>query len=134
MLVRPESKSLLEIAGKSRLEGYVLFFPSDRWWRILFRREYGHCIAVIRRDGLWVVVDPSMSMTELTILPVGINLREIMPNCTKIVRFVVWRDAKKMRTPWIFGAITCVEQIKALLGLRNPLLLTPYQLFKQLRK
>lgn len=42
-------------------------------------------------------------------------------------------DTDRIRLPWIFGPWTCVEQIKALVGVRAPLVVTPRQLWKHLR-
>jgi len=42
-------------------------------------------------------------------------------------------DTDRIRLPWVFGPWTCVEQIKALVGIRAPWVLTPRQLWKHLR-
>lgn len=45
------------------------------------------------------------------------------------VTSVVAMDADLYRVP---GPFNCVEVIKALLGVRNPLIITPYQLYRHL--
>lgn len=134
MLYEVESRSLLEVAGKQRVEGYIIFKQSSRWWGRLFKKDFSHCFALVRQDGLWVQVDPSLSVLAVNVLPVGVPLRKMFPDCAKFVRFKRWIPENLVRTPWLLVPLTCVEQMKSLLGVRNPLLLTPYQLFKHLEK
>ena len=40
----------------------------------------------------------------------------------------------RVRHPWILGLLTCVEGVKAVLGIRRPWILTPWQLARHLRR
>jgi hypothetical protein len=54
-------------------------------------------------------------------------------DCSAILYLKVWRDSKRIRAPWPTVS-TCVEQVKAILGVRKWFLFTAWQLFNYLEK
>ncbi len=133
MLYRVEKLPLLQVVGKHRIEGYVVFYQSKRWWNIFFKKGFSHASIIIKKKGLYVWIEPSLPFTDVEVLPFGVNLKEFFPEDARFVKFSRWRTIDSVRIPYIFSVFTCVEQIKSFLGLKNPLLLTPRQLFRELK-
>lgn len=132
MLFRVEKRSLLDVLDKEPIEGWVLFTQSSYWWSRFLKKGFSHCSLLIRKEDIWVMMSPSLGFAQIHLLPVGVTLKNIIPNVSCMIRFKVWATRKRYRLPWVISPFTCVEQIKAFLGIRNPVILTPYQLFKHL--
>lgn len=103
--------------------------PSSRWWGRFFG-AFGHVDALIRSGGKWVYYAPSLDMTHVQVLD---DWRDAVAEGATVVRFRVLRKARRYRCPQVFAPFTCVEQIKALLGVRAPWVLTPKQLIAVVR-
>lgn len=100
---------------------------SKQWWGRLFGR-FGHVDAIVRSNGLWVHYAPGLDVTQITAVN---DWREAVPEDADVYRFRVLRKGGRYRVPMIFAPFTCVEQIKALLGIRTPWVLTPRQLVRR---
>lgn len=142
-LQRTEQPSLLdehlvELAGRSHTEWFLVFeHGTERHWWTRFLRDGFHHVYALRWDGFnWIRFDPGLGFTDVEILPhptpdvAGI----VSTDCCAILRVTKWRERARYRVPWVLTPWTCVEQCKALLGIRAPHVLTPYQLFRHLRR
>lgn len=131
-------QSLLDTWDRSLVDWFVIFEHGDMPWRWarLLAPGFRHCYAV-RWDGFnWIRLNPRMGHTDIEILEFGKfdSIADIVQdtNCCAILRCRVWRETMRIRAPWPTVA-TCVEQIKAILGIRKWFLWTPLQLFNYLR-
>lgn len=131
-------QSLLDTWEKSLVDWFIVFEHSDMPWRWtkLLAPGFRHCYAV-RWDGWnWIRFNPKMGHTDVEILTYGKfdSIIEIVQDtdCCAILHCRVWRETMRIRAPWPTVA-TCVEQIKAILGIRKWYLWTPLQLFNYLR-
>ena len=132
-----KQQSLVDTWDKSYIEWFIVFEHGDMpyWWAKYLHSGFRHCWA-LRWDGFnWIAFDPKLGHTDIEILPYG-NFEDIeiiskAMNLSVKIRAKVWRDSIRIRTPYP-TAVTCVEQIKALLGIRKWFLFTPYQLFNHL--
>ena len=129
--------SLIDTWDKSLTEWFIIFEHGDMpyWWAKYLQSGFRHCWA-LRWDGFnWIAYHPRLGHTDIEILPYGsyddIENICIDTNCSVIIHAKVFRESNRIRSPWP-TAVTCVEQIKALLGVRKWFLFTPYQLFKYL--
>jgi len=129
--------SLIDTWDKSYIEWFIIFEHGDMpyWWAKYLQSGFRHCWA-LRWDGFnWIAFQPKLGHTDIEILPFGryedIEIISKDNNISAIIRAKVWRESKRIRSPYPV-AITCVEQIKALLGVRQWYLFTPYQLFHYL--
>ena len=130
--------SLIDTWEQSLTDWYIVFEHGDMpyWWAKYLHPGIRHCWA-LRWDGFnWIAFHPNLGHTDIEILPYGSyedieNIR-IDTDCSVIIHVKVWRESTRIRSLWP-TAVTCVEQIKALLGIRKWFLFTPYQLFKYLR-
>ena len=127
--------SLLDLAHRDPIDWYIVFEEVDSasWWNIFLKSGYSHVYA-IRWDGFnWIKVEPRLGYVDVNILLEPDALEIVHSKSVVILHTVVWRDCTRIRVPWGFGAINCVETMKSLLGIRAPFLWTPWQLSKYLR-
>lgn len=102
----------------------------SRFWKLL-EPGFSHVEAWREDRGAWVRVDPCLEFMN-----VEVHLGppwELMPNA-RFVHVVRLVPLRKLREPFMVGPITCVELSKALIGIRAPLIRTPFALYNYLRK
>jgi len=91
---------------------------------------FGHCWAVQEYRGIWQVFNPSRAYWQVMAfdkLEAGIEEITGGARSVYIERMV---DIETIRVPWLTGMVTCVEACKAIIGLRAPWIITPYQLWR----
>lgn len=113
----------------------VVFTDAERprWLRI-FTKGFRHCFALVCSSGRWVVVNPMSHWMDVAVLA------ETADGATadEIVRTLEMRDLAAVactvheppRRAWPPAPFTCVEAVKRILGIKAPLVLTPWQLFR----
>lgn len=117
-----------------RPEWYVVFSEAkySHWVFSIIDRRMGHVYAVQSLNNYqWLVVQPRVNITETKILlkcqyP---TIYDITDEDDKVVRVKVKQCARVRGT---FNFFNCVEQVKALLGIKSALTLTPTQLYNGL--
>jgi hypothetical protein len=132
-----KQQSLVDTWDKSYTEWFIVFEHGDMpyWWAKYLQSGFRHCWA-LRWDGFnWIAYHPKLGHTDIEILPYGsyedIEIISKANNISAIIRAKVWRDSLQIRAPWPTVS-TCVEQIKAILGVRKWFLFTPFALFNYL--
>jgi len=131
--------TLIDTWDISCTDWFVVFEHGDMkyWWTKYLQGGFRHCWA-FRWDGYnWIAYRPNLGYTDIEILPWG-KLEDIEfihkdIICSAIIRHKAWRKTSRLRAPFP-TAFTCVEQVKALLGIRKWYMFTAYQLFNYLRK
>lgn len=104
---------------------YVVFSKAKDlgWIRKLLHPEISHCYVMWPEMGKWIIYDNSVNgISIFTVDSVGAILAD-----SKIIK----READQIG--WIFGINTCVSSVKKLIGINNPFILTPFQLYKRLK-
>ena len=119
---------------------YVVFCATGqrRWWDRLFRTpsDFSHVYA-LRWDGWnWILFNPGAAFTQLEILPHPTEnaLQAIIEPEATVLEVQAFRRDGLLRGRWWAGPMTCVEQIKALLGLPVGRIWTPWQLYRYLMR
>ena len=120
---------------------YVIAFThqgAPRWWNRFLHPRALHVFAFKWTGKHWVMVHPRIAYLEVQVLDYTneSDIRSIVENMAieGLVKVDFNRlDIERIRVPWIFGPWTCVEQIKALLGIRAWWVLTPRQLWMYLK-
>lgn len=117
---------------------FVLFpasNPATEWWQRLLRPGYRHCL-VLREDGQGrtLVIDHGGAQMRVhsVPVPVGEMLRDLQRETTAWVLMVTLPPGVG-RPPWR-PIMTCVETVKAALGIHAPFVLTPAALARHLRR
>jgi len=117
------------------LEWYIVFTRAKypHWiWRIV-DRDMGHVYAIKSlNDYQWLIEQPRVNYTDQVI-----RLKSQYPNVRMLVdsddKILKVRIKPQMRARGFLCWFTCVEQIKAYLGIRSFFLITPKQLYNYLR-
>lgn len=101
------------------------------WTEPFTRRGYRHAIALTPDGGGTIIVNRLSWRLhiERVAIPIGWVLKHFM---LEGFWFVAYRAVIRARHAWP-GILSCVETIKALVGIRSPLVITPWQLYRRLR-
>lgn len=107
---------------------------SPLWWLRLLRPGFRHCLALLNDGRHWIVVDPLSPYTEVAVpaLPPDYDLPGWYRGLGLTVVPAPVVRALARPAPW--GPFTCVEAVKRVLGLQDPFVLTPWQLFCRLTR
>lgn len=128
--------SLIDTVDSHVVDLWLVFrnLPREgRWWRWL-KQGFQHVECWCKDRGAWARIDPCLEFMRAEVHlqpPWEVIGAEWQPTFFRVTRLV---PAGKVRDWWAFGPVTCVELTKAVIGLRAPLVRTPYQLYKHLRK
>ena len=110
---------------------YVAFGGnSTRWWTHFLKKDFYHVALLIGNGFEWLLIDPIAHYTDLILIR--------RKNAPQILREKGYRLIRA--TPTVPSKIkfhlrpfTCVEAVKRFLGITNPKIWTPYQLFLYLK-
>ncbi|MDY6408132.1 MAG: hypothetical protein SPL08_05490 [Pseudomonadota bacterium] len=107
---------------------YVAFGGNcTRWWMRFLKRGFYHCALVLGNGRDWILIDPLVHFTDLIVLK---NVS--IPKALKAKGYRLVRTTPHIPdlTSVQFRPLTCVEVVKRFLGINQPQIWTPYQLFK----
>lgn len=127
------SPSLLDTAGKWPVEWWLVYGNTDRpyWWNRWLNPRYRH-VSAYRRDGrIWIAYVPNAEFVDVHVLRTD---AEPWPTSAIVQRVVALRREGRVRSVLHVGPITCVEHMKALLGIRAWFVRTPLQLHRYCRR
>lgn len=96
------------------------------WWMKYLKKGFSHCFVVLGNGFEWILVDPLAHYTDVIVLK-NVNVKGYLKsNGYKIIQTTpgIPNNTKPFLMPY-----TCVETVKRFLGIKNRLILTPYQLF-----
>jgi len=107
---------------------YVAFGGKPtRWWMHFLKKGFYHCALLLGNGRDWILIDPLVHFTDLIILKNADILNGLKNKGYRLIR-----TTPKIPdpTPVQFRPFTCVEVVKRFLGIYQPKIWTPYQLFK----
>lgn len=125
--------SLLDTANRFPVEWWLVYSDTDRphWWNRWLAPRYRH-VSAYRRDGrVWLAYLPNAEFVDVHILRTD---EQPWPQSAIVQRVVALRREGAVRSRLFLGPITCVEHMKALLGIRAWFLRTPLQLYRYCRR
>lgn len=118
---------------------FVAFKPAPaiahpRWWTRALHAGYRHCLAARQEGDATLVLDHAGSRlrAELVPVPIGAFLRGLQEHAACWVLMVALPMAGAAFA-WLRPPMTCVELVKAALGIRAWWIVTPRQLARHLR-
>ena len=117
---------------------YVVFTntPGSRGYRKLLKRGFHHCYCMTKSEAglFWIVVQPHWSHTEIDYRSAEAFpfVEDYTGSEAVVVPYGARIDPKQHCAQ--LGILTCVDVVKRHLGIRAPLVFTPYQLFKYIRR
>ena len=107
---------------------YVAFGGrKTRWWMHFLKKGFYHCALLLGNGREWILIDPLVHFTDLIVLKNTAVRKVLKQNGYRLVRTT---PAIPPVTNVQFRALTCVEVVKRFLGINQPKIWTPYQLFK----
>lgn len=142
MTVRENAVSLLDTAGCTTAEWYLWYKDTEvtRWWSRFLKPGFEHVQAFkevrygpYMMDRFWLVVAPTVEhvytyIDHNPIAPWDRSEGGVFQYVTSLPKL------DKIRSGFFIGPITCVELIKAYLGVSSFFIRTPWQLYKYIRK
>ena len=118
-----------------REKWFIVFRGSklNHWLMPYLQPHFQHCYAVKESPGkeFWMIVDGKSSCTEVRLeskrhYP---HIRLLCPDC---IILPIKAKINPDKNRWSLCVFNCVEQVKALLGIKAFWLWTPYQLYRYL--
>lgn len=135
-MIRTKPDSFLSAPRGRWVEVWVVFTRPERpyWWARFLKPGFGHTYLLMQTAGRWVVLNYGVDALCLAVthIPAYASLGEFVKPGDTVVR-VRAELRERYRVPWVFGPLTCVEMVKAVLGIRSPWILTPHQLYRRIR-
>lgn len=113
-----------------------IVFSNDTDIKILklLRRGFRHCFVMMIQDNRWVLIDPRSNKTDITIMPHPHHFnfpRYFSGQGKTVVKLPPITTPHKILSPF---PVSCVEQIKRIIGLHKWWVITPYQLYRVINK
>jgi hypothetical protein len=120
---------------------WFVIFPAPRqpprWWQRALHPAYRHCLA-LRADGddRSLVIDHIAAglQVDTVYLPAPQLLAQMQTALTAAVLLVPPGQAQRARPCLLRPSMSCVEVVKAALGIAAPWVITPRQLAQHLRR
>jgi len=107
------------------LGSYIVFTKDDgNWWSRFLHKDIQHCFIAEPDKGLWIIYGKSRK---------SVDLYTVESYSDIIKESVILKAEKKQNARGLLMLNTCVGQVKQYLGIRNPFIVTPYQLYKRLK-
>lgn len=115
----------------------IVVFADNRTRLVLqlLRPGFRHCFAALWLGGEWVVCDPLKDRIQLALIPRPADFDLAAFYAGQGHRVLVGRTARQpSRGRCVPSPLTCVAIVKRLLGIRAPTVITPWQLYRHLRR
>lgn len=111
---------------------HVCFTYADRpyWWTRILKPGFSHCYVLKEVEGGYILLNPCFAAIDLQFIPYGQKFPPYLDKPTIVVKIHTTVNQDRKRP--LIQAVTCVEFVKALLGIRRWPLWTPYQLYRYL--
>lgn len=107
---------------------YVAFGGTrTHWWTRFLKKGFYHCALLLGNGREWILIDPLVHFTDMIVLK-NVKIREVMAD--KGYRLVRTTPVVPPIRSAVLRPATCVETVKRFLGINQPKIWTPYQLFK----
>lgn len=119
---------------------WVGFKDGDHWWNRWLMKGFQHVelwkefrFGPTENDRIWMHVNPAMEMVIHTVYWVNTPPWEREP-ATRFLRASNAAPMGSMRSWFHIGPFTCVDTVKQHLGMWRPFVITPSQLWAELKK
>ncbi|MEQ8968212.1 MAG: hypothetical protein RID91_20510 [Azospirillaceae bacterium] len=119
-------------AGSGRRAWAVFTGRTEIAWLRVLRPGFRHCFLVLADGPHWVTMDPLAAFTEIAVQPVGAAFDLPGHLAARGLTVVPAPLDHVPRRPAPWGPFTCVEAVKRAIGLADPRIVTPYQLYRRL--
>ena len=107
---------------------------SGFWPAFLGRDGFRHCYVVVPSGDYWILLDGRAGSPLLKVVGGTADHAMATEYAKHDITFVEADLPVEYDSLWPFMIGNCVGTIKKVLGIRNPFILTPWQLYSYLRK
>ena len=117
----------------SRFDLAVVGFGGEPtlWWMRFLKKGYYHCLVAIKCQKEWLLIDPLLHCIDIVLIKKG-NIRlYLKKHGYKTLDVNIKEPVNKLLRVSVF---TCVETVKRIIGIQKRSVITPYGLFKYLKK
>ena len=107
---------------------YVAFGGNPtHWWTKFLKKDFYHCLLIMGNGFEWILIDPIWNYTDL----IYIRNKNIL-SFFKEKGYCLVRTTPQLTSAQKghFRPLTCVEIVKRFLGISNPKIWTPHQLYQ----
>lgn len=127
--LRTRDFNLLDTIGRHPREWWLVYTLSERahWWNRFLHPRFQHVSALRREGALWVLVEPCGELLDIKLIADELTPWQLFPQAI-IQRVVGMPHKHSLRSRFFLGPVTCVEHVKALLGISAWCVRTPRQL------
>ena len=107
---------------------YVAFGGKPpHWWTKFLKKGFYHCLLILGNGYEWILIDPIWNYTDLIFIR---NKKILSILDEKGYHLLRTTPQLSLNTKGHFRPLTCVETVKRFLGISNPKIWTPFQLFQ----
>ncbi len=108
---------------------------TDIFWLKILKPDFRHCFVLLNDGQRWTSIDPLSPYMDIQIyhhVEAAFNLPQWLENQGEKVVSAIIDKSHQSPAPWML--FTCVEAVKRILGVHNCFVVTPWQLYKFLKK
>ena len=103
---------------------------SSHWLDNFLEPGFKHCFVTLLKDDYWVLLDPTICGTDIQVVADStVNVAHSYRMNGYKVKEITY-DNLPPKYPYIIS--NCVGIVKAVIGINNPMVMTPYQLWNYL--
>jgi len=108
---------------------------TDIWWLRFLKSGYRHCFVILNNGKQWMSIDPLAPFTDIEFYD-HIQYDFDLPSWLREQGYEVIQASinKSHKHPAPFMLYTCVESVKRILGLHYWRIMTPWQLYRFLKR
>lgn len=118
--------------NNEKITALVMFSDSTSLWGLRFlKRGFRHCFVALSVNDGWIVYEPLLSRTEITVIPnmTAEQVRKGFESMGCSVCYTSISSCQKYKRKFRLRPFSCVEATKRVLGIQRSLW-TPYQLYQ----
>jgi len=109
---------------------YLFFCAGTRWRCKYLKKDFGHCYVINKNKQGWSIWDPTPQGFKEHVIKTDIFLPKFIKNRTHHIMIECTRTTHKSN--WLLS--DCVGMCKYFLGIKAWWIITPWQLYKHVRK
>ena len=104
----------------------------DHWLARLLKPGFRHCFVLAHMDTGWFYLDLATNYLDIQIVPVPADFP--YADWLEEQGLTLAESERRYKGRIEIGIYTCVSMAKQFIGISNPLILTPHQLYRHLTK